>query len=71
MWLMDLWDERKVRSMPIYTFKCEGCGITIEQSFDIYSEHTIWCEPCQQPMAKQFTAPAIHFKGKGWGGDKK
>ena len=66
---MDLWDEREVRIMPIYTFKCEQCESILEQQFSVYMNATVWCETCEQPMVKQFTAPAIHFKGTGWGKD--
>lgn len=56
--------------MPVYVFKCENCQIEVEQTFSVYTNATIWCQPCQIPMSKQFTAPAVHFKGKGWGSDK-
>ena len=56
--------------MPTYDFKCPECGITIEQSFTVYSNHSIWCSDCQVPMDKQFTSPGVIFKGDGWAGKK-
>jgi putative FmdB family regulatory protein len=55
--------------MPVYMFKCERCSVEIEQEFSIYTNATFWCEVCKEPMVKQFAAPAIHFKGTGWGKD--
>lgn len=55
--------------MPIYTFKCLNCYIEIEQEFSFHDEPLIRCADCQQYMAKQFTAPAVHFNGTGWGKD--
>jgi putative FmdB family regulatory protein len=54
--------------MPVYIFKCDSCNAELEQSFSVYTNATVWCEACKEPMTKQFTAPAIHFKGDGWGG---
>jgi len=55
-------------SMPIYEFKCPKCEVTVEQAFNLYSDHTIWCQPCQVPMNKQFASPGVIFKGDGWAG---
>lgn len=56
--------------MPIYVFKCLNCYIELEQHFAIGDEPTVRCADCQQEMFKQFTPPAVHFKGDGWGGSK-
>ena len=45
--------------MPIYDFKCLVCNSIKE------AKEAPKC--CGVTMAKQFSAPAIHFKGKGWG----
>lgn len=54
--------------MPTYEFKCLKCHLTLEQHFTIDDEPTMRCFECQEEMVKQFTPPAIHFKGDGWGG---
>lgn len=54
--------------MPTYDFKCPECQVSIEQSFSVYSNATIWCSDCQIPMEKQFTSPGVIFKGDGWAG---
>lgn len=56
--------------MPTYEFKCPQCYLTLEQHFAIGDEPTVRCGDCQQEMFKQFTPPAVHFKGDGWGGSK-
>lgn len=55
--------------MPTYEFKCPKCLVTVEQEFSVYSNASMWCQPCQTQMEKQFTAPGIIFKGTGWGGN--
>lgn len=56
--------------MPIYSFKCLNCYLEIEREFKVNDNHDVRCSDCQAYMYKQFTAPAIHFKGDGWGGSK-
>lgn len=55
--------------MPVYTFKCLNCYIEIEQEFKLVDEPEVRCHDCQCYMQKQFTPPAVHFKGTGWGKD--
>jgi putative FmdB family regulatory protein len=55
--------------MPTYQFSCKDCGDMILQSFSIDNESpTVNCGHCGSIMRKEFTPPAIHFKGDGWGG---
>ena len=58
----------KERVMPIYVFKCLNCYIELEQHFAIGDEPLMRCSECKVEMFKQFTPPAVHFKGDGWGG---
>ena len=56
--------------MPVYLFRCEICGPDKDQEvFLEYGEASTlpWCPACKQHMRKVFTAPAIHFRGGGWG----
>ena len=56
--------------MPNYLFKCESCGEIIEVVCSIYKEPVVpVC--CGVPAVRYWITPAIHFKGKGWGKDKK
>jgi putative FmdB family regulatory protein len=55
--------------MPIYEYKCTRCG---KQQEDLRSvkdrDVTVSCPNCRAPMARMFSAPAVHFKGAGWTG---
>lgn len=57
--------------MPIYGFKCQICNGQSEvmRRFD-EPDFSIAPMCCGIPMQRDFTAPAIHFKGTGWGGSK-
>lgn len=55
---------------PTYQFTCNDCGDVILQSFSFDQEPTINCGHCGSIMRKEFTPPAIHFKGDGWAGKK-
>jgi putative FmdB family regulatory protein len=54
--------------MPTYDFICDSCGDIVTQSFAYDVEPKINCGHCACPMRKVFSAPAVHFKGEGWGG---
>lgn len=56
--------------MPKYTFKCGHCGDTEDVFWSIVSHIdsvTPICETCEKPMSRVFTAPAVVFRGGGWG----
>jgi putative FmdB family regulatory protein len=57
--------------MPIYEFKCPLCGDLVEQSFHVYVTPKINCGNCGCEMEKQFSSPAVHFKGDGWASKEK
>jgi putative FmdB family regulatory protein len=58
----------KGEQMPTYQFTCTDCGDIILQSFSFDADMTVNCGHCGSIMRKEFTPPAIHFKGDGWGG---
>jgi putative FmdB family regulatory protein len=68
---MDLWDEREVRIMPTYDFRCFECDKIHEIRADYDRTIDVPCPDCGAAMWRLFSAVPIHFKGKGWGGDKK
>jgi putative FmdB family regulatory protein len=53
--------------MPRFDFKCTKCNSVVE--LIVTAGETPDCSTCNQPMTKQYTPPAIHFKGGGWGGN--
>jgi len=55
--------------MPIYSYKCQMCNAQAEINIKI-TEDVIAPMCCHIPMQRDFTAPAIHFKGGGWAGSK-
>jgi putative FmdB family regulatory protein len=54
--------------MPTYQFTCGDCGDILLQSFSFDMEARVNCGHCGSIMRKEFTPPAIHFKGDGWAG---
>ena len=55
--------------MPIYSFKCQMCNASVEVNVKI-TDDPVAGLCCGIVMQRDYTAPAIHFKGTGWGGDK-
>lgn len=53
-------------TLPTYEFSCPICNVVVEQTFSVYSDHTMWCEKCKVQMDKQFSAAPVHFKAKGF-----
>ena len=58
--------------MAAYDYRCEVCGKTktVTRPIDDELARDPYCDGCTIPMARIWTANAVHFKGKGWGGDK-
>lgn len=53
--------------MPIYAYKCEHCGHTLEALQKISAEPLKECPECHQAtLVKQVTAPNFRLKGSGW-----
>jgi putative FmdB family regulatory protein len=54
--------------MPKYDFKCNECGSVVEHTLAYGENYGVVCNQCGGTMQKIFSAPSIHFKGGGWGG---
>jgi predicted nucleic acid-binding Zn ribbon protein len=54
--------------MPVYDFKCE-CGKTSVITISIPPGDFQMTCVCGKTMARVYSAPAVTFKGKGWGKD--
>lgn len=57
--------------MPTYLFKCKDHPSEQLEDFwpiEVGSFAYPLCPQCEEPMRRVFTAPAVHFKGGGWGG---
>jgi putative FmdB family regulatory protein len=68
---MDLWDEREVRIMPTYEFKCDRCEQINEIDLPMDAPKEMICVECGVYMWRIWSPISAHFKGTGWGGDKK
>ena len=58
--------------MAQYEFMCSVCTqvTVVERSMSDELPRDPYCDNCVIPMKRVWTANPIHFKGKGWGGDK-
>jgi putative FmdB family regulatory protein len=54
--------------MPTYDFKCDKCNSQVEMHFAYDAVHAPVCTECGGTMTKNYTPPAVHFRGGGWGG---
>ncbi len=53
--------------MPIYTYRCEECGIQFEQYQKFTDEPLTVCPECGEPSLHKVYSPAgIIFKGSGF-----
>ena len=52
--------------MPIYEYKCEGCGETFEVIQKFADEPLTVHEKCGGHVHRLMSAPAFQFKGTGW-----
>ena len=52
--------------MPIYEYKCEGCGETFEVIQKFSDEPLAVHEKCGGTVYRLLSAPAFQFKGTGW-----
>jgi putative FmdB family regulatory protein len=53
--------------MPIYTYRCENCGVQFERQ-QSFSDHPLTrCPECNKNQLRKVITPAgIIFKGSGW-----
>lgn len=52
--------------MPIYEYKCKDCGTYTEKRQKVSDERLKVCENCGGTLEKQWSSPAIQFRGEGW-----
>jgi putative FmdB family regulatory protein len=53
--------------MALYDYKCPKCEEVVSISHPISETPTILCPKCQSECRKSFSAPAVQFRGNGWG----
>jgi len=52
--------------MPIYEYRCKKCGAHLEVLVRSSDKQPKRCRKCGGALEKQFSPPAIQFKGEGW-----
>ena len=52
--------------MPLYEYKCEGCGETFEVIQKFADDPLTTHDKCGGPVHRLLSAPAFQFKGSGW-----
>ena len=52
--------------MPLYEYRCKGCGQTIEVIQSFSDPLLTVCDRCGGELAKLMSSPAVQFKGSGW-----
>ncbi len=52
--------------MPIYEYRCKKCGAQLEVLLRSSDKPPKRCRECGGALEKQFSSPAIQFKGEGW-----
>lgn len=53
--------------MPVYTYRCENCGVQFDRTQKFTDPHLTWCPECgKKSLRKVFTPVGIVFKGSGF-----
>jgi putative FmdB family regulatory protein len=52
--------------VPLYEYKCEGCGETFEVIQKFADDSLTVHEKCGGPVHRLMSAPSFQFKGSGW-----
>lgn len=52
--------------MPLYEYKCEGCGETFEVIQKFADDPLTVHDKCGGPVHRLLSPPAFQFKGSGW-----
>jgi putative FmdB family regulatory protein len=53
--------------MPIYTYRCESCGVRFERNQKFSEPPLAWCPECgKKALRKVYTPVGIVFKGSGF-----
>ena len=56
----------KVRSLPLYPYRCTQCGHRFEKIQSFADEQEKICPKCGGALERTLTAPGLSFKGAGW-----
>jgi putative FmdB family regulatory protein len=52
--------------MPIYEYRCTGCGSHFEYMQRMTEDPKTTCETCSGTLERLISAAAFHLKGGGW-----
>ncbi len=53
--------------MPVYTYRCENCGVQFERTQKFSEPPLAWCPECgKKSLRKVYTPVGIVFKGSGF-----
>ena len=52
--------------MPIYEYRCDGCGEVFERIQKFSDEPLTVHDKCGAPVHRLITSSALRFKGSGW-----
>lgn len=53
--------------MPVYTYRCESCGVQFERFQKFEDQPLTWCPECKKKaLRKVYTPVGIVFKGSGF-----
>lgn len=53
--------------MPVYTYRCESCGVQFEKTQKFTDKPLTRCPECRKGKVRRIVQPsAIVFKGSGW-----
>lgn len=52
--------------MPLYEYRCQDCGQTVEVIQKVADPVLSVCQACGGRLERLLSAPAIQFKGTGW-----
>lgn len=53
--------------MPVYTYRCENCGVQFERTQKFSEPSLVWCPECgKKELRKVYTPVGIVFKGSGF-----
>ncbi|HHY88764.1 MAG TPA: zinc ribbon domain-containing protein [Chloroflexi bacterium] len=53
--------------MPVYTYRCQNCGVQFDRTQKFSDEPLRWCPECgKESLRKVYTPVGIIFKGSGF-----
>jgi putative FmdB family regulatory protein len=59
--------RKKEKEMPIYTYRCENCGVRFDRQQKFSDPVLTTCPECNKKSLKKVITPAgVVFKGSGW-----